>query len=274
MLRLMGFVTRRRVRAWKLSCQRPAYRERLRYMRLVFALIPAVAFGQTAFEVASIKPAPPQEFGRTSVHRSSDKEPGIKGRLKYEGVSLSDLLADSHRLQHHQISGPDWLSSQRFDIMAVIPAAFSEAQIPEMLAALLVERFGLKTHDETKEMQVYTLEPAKGGAKLKKAESAGGVSGKSTKTTERVSARTTMAGLADYLSGRMDRPVVDRTGLEGPYEIELEWTPDTVATPGAEAPGPSIFTAIQEQLGLRLSAGKAPVRLLVVDHIDKTPTDN
>jgi uncharacterized protein (TIGR03435 family) len=142
-----------------------------------------------------------------------------------------------------------------------------------MLGALLQDRFQLKTHDETKEMEVYRLVVAKGGPKLKRIEKATGVSGKSTKTAEQVSARTTLAGFAEYLSGRLDRPVVDQTGLTEAYEIQLAWTPDTADAP-TDSNSPSIFTAIQEQLGLRLTAGKMSVRRLVVDHIEKNPTDN
>lgn len=176
-------------------------------------LVSGVGYSQIAFEVASIRPSPPVEFGRTSVRRSVDKEKGTEGRLNYQGISLLDLIADANHIQHRQISGPDWLSSQRFDILAVIPASQPEDQIPEMIGALLLDRFNLKTHDETKEMQVYGLVVAKGGPKLKRAEQATGISGKSTKTTEHVSARTTLAGLAAYLSERLDRPWLIRPVL-------------------------------------------------------------
>ena len=240
-------------------------------MRRIWAvfLIPGLAWGQIAFEVASIKPSPPVEFGRTSVRRSVSKEKGAQGRLMYQGLSLLDLISDAKRVQKRQISGPDWLSSERFDILAVMPADQTNDQIPEMLEALLQERFKLKTHDETKEMQVYRLVPVKGGAKLEKADQANGISGRSTNTSERVTAQVTLASFAEYLSQKLDRPVVDQTGLAGAYKIQLEWSPDT-----ADATGPSLFTAIQEQLGLRLAAAKTGVRTVVVDGIEKTPADN
>ena len=112
------------------------------------------SFGQATFEVASVKLAPPVELGRTSVRRSVTKEKGIQGRLNYQGVSLMDLIGDAYRVPHRQISGPDWLTSQRFDILAVIPATQNNDQIPEMVAALLQERFKLKRHQDTKEQQV------------------------------------------------------------------------------------------------------------------------
>jgi uncharacterized protein (TIGR03435 family) len=240
----------------------------------VAVLASGLAQGQIAFEVATIKPAVPVEFGRTSVRRSIEKQQGTKGRLKYQGISLMDLIADAYRIQHRQISGPDWLTSQRFDILAVIPAAQTNDQVPEMLGALLQERFNLKTHDETRDTQVYRLLVANGGPKLERVEQESGISGKSTKTTEQLSARTTLASFAEYLSDRLDRPVVDQTGLTERYNIQLAWTPDTAVAAGADSIGPSIFTAVQEQLGLRLAAGKMSVRLLVVDDIGKNPTDN
>lgn len=232
------------------------------------------SFGQATFEAVSIKPAAPVEFGRTSVRRSVTKEKGIQGRLNYQGISLMDLIGDAFRVQQRQISGPDWLTSQRFDILAVIPAGGNNDQIPEMLGALLQERFKLKTHQNTKEQQVYRLVLANRGPNLQKAERETGISGRSTKTVEQVSARTTLVSLAEYLSERLDRPVVDQTGLSGVYSIHLEWMPDTAAATGVDAAGPSIFTAVQEQLGLRLVAGKAAVGLVVVDSVEKYPTDN
>jgi uncharacterized protein (TIGR03435 family) len=232
------------------------------------------SFGQATFEVASIKPAAPVEFGRTSVRRSVTKETGIKGRLNYQGVSLMDLIGDAYRVQHRQISGPDWLSSQRFDILAVIPAAWNNDQIPEMLGALLQERFKLKTHRDAKEQQVYRLVRANSGPNLQKAEKETGISGRSTKTVEQVSAQTTLVSFAEYLSERLDRPVVDETGLSGVYSVHLEWMTDIAAATGGDSAGPSIFTAVQEQLGVRLVAGKAAVGFVVVDSIEKYPTDN
>lgn len=250
-------------------------------MRTVGVALPACgfifcgfSFGQATFEVASIKPAAPLEFGRTSIRRSVTKEKGVQGRLNYQGISLMDVIGDAYRIQHRQISGPDWLTSQRFDILAVIPAAQSNDQIPEMLGALLQERFKLKMHEETKEEQVYRLVLANGGPKFQKAGEETGISGRSTRTAEQVNAQTTLGDFAEYLSERLDRPVVDRTGLTGLFSIRVEWTPDTASAAGVDATGPSIFTAVQEQLGLRLVAGKTPVRLVVVDSIEKNPTDN
>jgi uncharacterized protein (TIGR03435 family) len=114
----------------------------------------------------------------------------------------------------------------------VIPAAQNSDQVPEMLGALLEERFKLKTHQDTKEEQVYRLALASSGPKLQEAEKEIGISGRSTKTAEHGSAQNTLASLAEYLSERLDRPVVDKTGLSGVYRIHVEWMPDTAAATG------------------------------------------
>jgi uncharacterized protein (TIGR03435 family) len=115
--------------------------------------------------------------------------------LNYQGISLMDLIGDSYRVQHRQISGPDWLMSQRFDILAVIPAAQDNDQIPEMLGALLQERFKLKVHEGTKDEQVYRLVLANGGPKIQKAEKETGISGRSTRTAGQVTDDHTTSGV-------------------------------------------------------------------------------
>jgi uncharacterized protein (TIGR03435 family) len=231
-----------------------------------------IASGQVTFEVASIKPAAPVEAGRTSVRRSVEKLPGVEGRLNYLGLSIRDLIGDAWRLQPRQIAGPEWIAAERFDIQAVMPAAATNDQIPEMLAALLAERFELKAHEERKEMSVYRLTAAKEGPQLQKVENSTGFSGSSSNAIERLTARTTLVSFAEYLSGKLDRPVLDETGLDGAYEFRLEWAPDS-AEPGS-ATGASLFTAIQEQLGLRLIAAKAAIPFLVVDSIRRSPSQN
>ena len=226
------------------------------------------AFCQIAFEVASIKPAPPQEMGRTSVHRHTDK-----GRLVYNNVSLMDMVTDAFRVQAREVVGPDWLNSVRYDILAKLPEGAKEEQIPEMLQSLLVERFGLKMHEESKEMSMYALTVGKAGSKMKKAEEVGGTSTNSTNGRVHMTAKTTMDNFAKSLSGRLDRPVVDQTGLEGAWELQLDYLADGAENAAADAL-PSIYTAVQDQLGLKLNPAKGPVRMVVVDHIDRAPAEN
>jgi uncharacterized protein (TIGR03435 family) len=144
-----------------------------------------------------------------------------------------------------------------------------------MLQALLTDRFKLSLHRESKEMSVYALVAGKNGPKVKTAESASGISSHSDGGPIHVSATVGMDGFANYLSQRLDRPVLDQTGLKGLFEIKLDWSPDSIQRPGAndDLQGPSIFTALQEQLGLKLEGRKAPVEVLVIDHAEM-PSEN
>jgi uncharacterized protein (TIGR03435 family) len=126
---------------------------------------------QPAFEVASIKPAPPQAPGRVSIGMSTDG-----ARLIYTNVSLSDVIWKAYRVKPNQITGPPWLDTERFDIAARIPAGTATTLVPEMLQALLADRFRLTLHRETKELPVYVLVAGKNEPKAPKAESSGGLS--------------------------------------------------------------------------------------------------
>jgi uncharacterized protein (TIGR03435 family) len=238
-------------------------------MRCMLFLLMSGLLSAQSFEVASIKPAPPQEMGRISVRRSTDK-----GLLRYSNVSIADIVAEGYRILHRQVSGPDWMETQRFDIVATFPAGVTEKSVPEMLKSLLEERFGLKVHEESKEMSVYAIMPARSGVKMKQAEKPGNFSGHNSTKLATINATATMERLADNLSTTMDRPVVDRSGLEGAWVIDLQWTPDSSGAPIDDATAPTIFTAMQEQLGLRLVATRSPVRFIVVDHVERTPSEN
>jgi uncharacterized protein (TIGR03435 family) len=232
-------------------------------------LLPALLNAQLAFEAASIKPAPQQPMNSISVSKDTEK-----GRLTYQNVSLNDLIAEAYRLLERQITGPDWLKSQRFDIVATYPAGAGEKDVPEMLKALLADRFGLKVHEESKEMSLYAILPAKTGPKMKKADEGGNFSTNSGKTLVHITATASMAGLANSLSGLVDRPVVDQSGLEGPWVIDLQFVRDASSASTDDVSAPSVFTAMQEQLGLRLNPTKGPMKFLVIDHAERTPTEN
>jgi len=237
---------------------------------ILIASMSAGAFGQPtptpAFEVASIKPAPLQAPGRVSTRMSVNR-----GRLNYTNVSLRDVIGQAYHLQHRQISGPSWLDSERFDIAGKIPLGVAMDQIPQMLQSLLAERFKLRAHRETKEQPVYALVAPKNGPKLQKAESSGGRRGGAGRGRAHVSGKFSMARFADYLSDQLGRPVLDQTKLDGAYAITLDWVPDSSEE---SASGPSIFTALQEQLGLKLVATKGATTVLVIDHVEKAPTEN
>src|SRR6266850_6904773 len=241
-----------------------------RVISILVVLMSPRASGQStarpAFEVASIKPAPPQASGRVSTRMSENR-----GRLNYTNVSLRDVIGQAYHLQHGQISGPPWIDTERFDIAAKIPAGAAMDQIPQMLQSLLADRFKLRSHSETKEQPVYALVAGKNGPKFQKAESSSGPRGGSGRGRAHVSGKFSMPRFADYLSDRLGRPVLDQTKLDGAYAITLDWVPDSSEE---SASGPSIFTALQEQLGLKLVATKGPTTILVIDHVEKAPTEN
>ena len=140
-----------------------------------------------------------------------------------------------------------------------------------MPQALLTERFGMKFHRETREVPAYVLVVAKSGLKARPA-AEGSAGGFNRRPGHLETRSATMAGLADKLSQQSERPVVDQTAVRGSYEFTLDWTPDELQSDGQA--GPSLFTAIEEQLGLRLEARKEPMEVVVVDYVEKIPSGN
>jgi uncharacterized protein (TIGR03435 family) len=210
------------------------------------------AFGQTAadtpaFEAASVKP------NRTGVNGGSLKRSG--GRIVFDNASLRECIAFAYGIpagRDYELSGPAWLDSEKFDVVAVFSPETSRDGVREMLRALLAERFSVKTHRESRTLKAYTLVVARRGPKLKEAGKGGDdafIFGEGHVTARAIS----MSSFADRLSGpvfKLERPVVDMTGIRGVYDLALEWAPDGASVDGR--PGTSIFTALQEQLGLKL----------------------
>jgi uncharacterized protein (TIGR03435 family) len=234
-----------------------------------------------AYDVVSIKPTDPQAHAWWH-------------RLTADGLSmnvtLKSLIFTAYSIQtDNQISGlPGWAASTQFDVEGKMDAdtAASLAKLPQneqynqrqaMLQALLADRFGLKVHHETRELPVYILVIAKGGSKMQEtsADERTGVSFGHGQFTGR---GITIGSLVVYLSGMLGQPVVDKTGLTGNYDAKLQWTPDDAAGPSQTSgtsldSGPSIFTALQEQLGLKLEPSKAPMDTIVVDYLER-PSEN
>jgi uncharacterized protein (TIGR03435 family) len=279
---------------------------------VIVTFFPPITIAQSApsFEVVSVKPLGPVPAGGG---RGSDAAGGIGGGCdggfpKVENnrfsvittpyalitwaygynkvwgcsyVSFADLLT----------GGPSWIRSERFEIQALMPAGspiytldqFMKGDAPkleQMLQAMLAERFKLTVHQETKEVPAYALVPGKGGPKLtrpaaedktnfgmrRQADPNGQISNKI------VGRKTELRDFAFLLLLTTRRPVIDRTGLTGEFNFDLEFAPFDSADP-AESSAPSLFTALQEQLGLRLENTKAPLDGLVIDHAER-PSDN
>ena len=214
------------------------------------------------------------------------------GRVTYTFVALGVLLEKAYDLKSYQVAGPDWIKSQRYDIVATLPPGSTEKQIQVMLRNLLTERFKIELHREQKPLPVYELTVAKNAFKGKPAEHADiriSFGGKGRKLT----GADSMSGLAATLTNMLDRPVLDATGIQGTYDLNLEWTPDereagsviamkariaaTYGGPpeGGDNPnGPSLSTVLQADLGLKLEPKKTGVDTLVIDKAERVPTQN
>ena len=215
------------------------------------------------FEVTSVKPSPPDARGdRISV---------LPGGQTYvvRGVPLKIIFMYVYQLPPRQISGgPDWLDTENYDIDAKAAVPSSPADLRVMFQNLLADRFQLQFHVDTKELPVYALTVDKGGPKMKLNESEEDFkSGIGPRGRGKVyGTRASMSALCFYLSRQLDRPVIDKTGLDKHYDFVLEWTPDSQP---AGAGGPSIFSALKEQMGLKLESQKGPVDFYVIDRAEK-----
>jgi bla regulator protein blaR1 len=230
-----------------------------------------------SYEVASIKPSPANARGG-SIRPTPD------GGITAENVSLKVLIRTAYRIQDYQIAGgPNWLDVDPYDIQAKRPGKGGSDGGRLALRKLLADRFHLTVHTETKDLPVYALVVAKNGPKFQEAKRApqeddgGWRMGRGYMHGQMVP----FAELSELLSGQLGRPVLDQTGIRGIYDLKLDWTPTGYVPreggasnePRPDPDGPTIFTAIQEQLGLRLESRKGPVEILVIDRAEK-PTEN
>ncbi len=198
--------------------------------------------------------------------------------LTIHGLSLRDCIQTAYQMPATQVTGPDWLSDIRLDIAAKAAGPVTEAQLYLMLRTLLAERMGVRTHVEQKEMPVYALTLAKGGPKFSESTTEGPPvfgHGKGGPNMQRVS----MSELAMALYEPFGRPVIDATGLKGRYDIHLDMTsyrpaPTADGNPGSMDMVSVMITALQEQMGLKVEGRKQGIDVLVVDHAEKTPSEN
>jgi uncharacterized protein (TIGR03435 family) len=244
---------------------------------------PRPAFDE--FDVATIKPAVDEQSGAFIRMQSAH-------RFYVKNYSLKSLVGAAYNLTPRAVSGgPPWAVSDHYDILAGTPGAV-QPNLDEqmsMLRKLLADRFKLTFHREQKEFSIYALTAAKTGPRLKES------TAPPDKLPELVSvvfpdrvllpARSaTMAEFASHLTNRgvLDRPVVDKTGLSGKYDFDLEWADDETqfggklrkrASPDDGPDKPDFFAALQQQLGLRLDATKGPIDVLVIDQVER-PSEN
>jgi uncharacterized protein (TIGR03435 family) len=281
---------------------------------LLFTLLFSDAFGVQAqtvdsspkFEVAAIRPSPP----RTSVQsaRGCNGGPGTSNPGRWTcNESLSNLIRSAYQLKGYQFTFPDWMVIDSFEIEATIPAGTAKEQMPLMIRNLLAERFKLAAHLDKKEMQIYDMTAGKDGPKFKEwvdeppladadrprpgvgprsvdiriPSNADAVLSFGAEGRKARKSKETMDAFAAWLSSSLDRPVIDATGLTGTYKIMLDYVMEQQYAPGrgpADPPplaaGPTLLKAVESQLGLDLKSKKGMIDVLVIDHIEKTPTEN
>jgi uncharacterized protein (TIGR03435 family) len=241
------------------------------------------------FEVASVKP--------------SDTNGRMDYGIRVDGLFGTNMPAKgwiqiAYGVKGFQIAGPDWISFEKFDIHAKAESASSARQKLLMLQSLLADRFKLTLHRETREQSVYALVVGRRGLKMKPSKdqtlwagdfpdgspdgrplTGGGL--REFAPGQLVGEAVPMTMFVNLLAGPLDRPVINKTGLTGRYDIDLRYTPGSGQAPSADAEqsvqadasGASLFTAIQEQLGLKLESTKGPVEVLVIDHVER-PSEN
>jgi uncharacterized protein (TIGR03435 family) len=265
---------------------------------VIAALVALTGQAQPSFEVASVKPSPPRQEGvRRPVGCRGGPGTSDPGLFTCTDMPLSTLIMRAWGLKPYQLTRPEWMNSDRFDVAAKIPEGSANEQLRLMEESLLSERFKLALHHEEKEMPVYELTVGKSGPKFKESVAeaprdsaaavarsggldqygcrvmpAGWAGTMATKDRRMLSARrSSIEDLATNLSNYLGSPVLNATGLTGAYDIALCWVPDGV--PDAD-PGPTLPVALQEQLGLKLDSKRRVIDVVVIDHAEKTPIEN
>ena len=222
-------------------------------------------FAQSAsFDVISIK-------RNTSLSGFAANPPLRGGRLKYTNVTVKEMLSVAYPVDLlHMSGGPSWLDNEHYDVEATTTEqSVSEDRYREMVRSMLEDRFSLAVRYETQIQPIYALVPDKKGVKLKPAPD--GADRRRVSATHLESPGITMPKLAETLTFAVGREVVDKTGLSGKFEVKLDYR-----SPNAPADSdslPSIFNALQEQLGLRLDPQRGPVQVLLIEHADR-PSEN
>jgi uncharacterized protein (TIGR03435 family) len=238
-------------------------------MRFVLAVsIPIIAFAQAQFEVASIKPVAAPADGNI-ISGINTSTPGL---MRAQNVTLRRCIRGAYDIPATRVllapNGPKWFDQDLFNIEARADGPATDPEMMKMLQSLLAERFKLEFHRETRSLSGYQLVVGKKGILAKASEPETKASTNAKRGVIDAKA-CSMDRLAQRLSESLQVPVANTTGIAGGFDFKLEWSPDEAQRDG----GPSIFTAIQEQLGLKLESRKFPAEVLIVDRAEK-PTKN
>jgi uncharacterized protein (TIGR03435 family) len=237
-----------------------------------FTLLATYAFCQppASFDVASV---------RASVGRARESIQVSPDSVTMRNVSLKSSLRWAYHVMDFQVQGPEWMGSDRFDIVAKSAGPADEAQLQAMMQELLADRFKVELHRQTREVQAYLLEVGKNGPKFQESQTEGESdiqAGKERMTVVTVQ-RAPMSQLIDMLSRVLQAPVVDMTGLKGRYDITIDiakYLPDLQPATGPPDIVSVLMTGLQQELGLKVESKKTPLEFLIVDHVEKTPAEN
>jgi uncharacterized protein (TIGR03435 family) len=256
-----------------------------RYMQLgcpasILVFCSCAAWGQSAdpapaFEVASVK-ATPQAVQGPEMGRKTDTITPSPGGLTMLNVRLKSAVQWAYHLQPIQVSGPGWIESNRYDIVAKTSGPVTTEQLRRMTQTLLADRFKLAVHKETKEMAAYVVTVGKNGHKLKPSEGEGEMQLKPG--PNRMVAQfthVTLAQLAEMTSSPLQGVVVDETGLKGQWDFTLDVSNMGMTQPtGIDDAINMIIQVLNEQLGIKVDQKRVPAELLIVDHAEKIPVEN
>ena len=274
---------------------------------IVLSLFACAATSQT-FEVASIKPAPPSDGQGIGIGMRGGPGTGDPTRIVIQNFNVFLLVTRAYDVRIYQVAGADITDPARFNITAKVPEGASKADLRLMLQNLLADRFKLKFHRETRDLPVYDLTVAKNGPKFKESGGPapdygdpatqvprpkndvdrdgyplpppGVIAFLTVNGTPRARYNAVAESMKDFaamLASSLGRLVLDKTGLAGKFDFLLSWTPEPPNGPipaASDDSGPTIMSAVQQQLGLKLESKKAPVEILVIDHYEKNPTEN
>jgi len=242
-------------------------------MKLILLLTAVLALQAASFDAASIKPSSPDATGSNS-HADA-------GLITMRNVTLRRCIMIAYRIRPEDriLGGPKWMDEKHYDIDARTDHPDPKTGIIPLLQSLLAERFQLTLHPETRALPGYAITLSKNGMKARL--SAPDTPANQLNTTNggrgRMDASAlSMQGLAQRLESLLNAPVMDATGLPGYFDFTLRWNPDDAqadAPPSNGPDGPSLFTALQEQVGLKLEARKVPTDMLVIDHAE-LPSEN
>lgn len=239
---------------------------------VLLGMLASAVSGQE-FEVVSVKP---NKSGSNSSSTHSDQ-----GRVTASNVPLKNIIMMAYGIREYQLDGPPWLAAERYDVAGKSPEALPKDRqkyrdaLGAMMQKMLAERFKLTIHRENRTLPVYGLVVGKNGIKVPEVPD-GGSHNSSNNDRHYEATCISLATFAEFLDRRLDLPVIDMTGLKGYYSFSFDWIPDP--KPGEKTDdmpsGLTMREIIQEKLGLRLEGRKAPVEVVVVDHIERTPTEN